>query len=340
MSVVRSCSATFGELCAPDGTSVLSQADVDLARRSGLRVFVYDKVPPRFHRSLFDGGKPAEVRNGRVCDFMRAPCTPPDPPSDQPGYSKPLNEWLTGAKHCADIPILAKLLALGALPGVHTDDPREAHLYVVPFLGGFVERVSPAMSQTLDREQSQSRGIVERLIDHLPHFANATAARHLFLLTNSCGGCLRMPCHRCAKWQLTRPGRAGIELAATLGPSWPLDRIPSNVRPPAGRRWIRQLIVPPNVMEAELHPPHYVPLCASGHGFGDAPPRCRPNTARKELLAFYQGAHSFNGIRDAILRELHRAVDRPGVADRGGQLQAHGDLRCRRLVLERPMRAA
>ena len=297
------CADFFGELCADRGLGVLSSADVELARSSGLRIFVYRNVPPHFHRDLFTAGKPEEVARGRVCDFMRSPCTPPDPPPSEPGYSKGLNEWLTGAKHAADVPLLAKLLALGSLSGVHTDDPAMAHLFVVPFLGGFVERVSPAMSQALDREQRQSRGIVDKLFDHLPHMSNATSARHLFLLTNSCGGCLRGACYRCASWQLTRPERRlGVELAATLGPSWPEDQTPK--RSPSGRKWVRQLIIPPNVMEAELHHPQYVPLCS------DSASRkpCRPNTANKELFAFYQGAHSFNGVRDLILAEMHRVV--------------------------------
>lgn len=305
------CQPHFGELCAYRDLGVLSRADVELAQSSGLRVHVYRTVPPSFHHGFFNASKPSEVRSGKVCDFMRAPCTPPDPPRNQPGYSTPLNEWLTGAKHCADVPLLAKLLALGALPGVHTDEPSLAHLFVVPFLGGFVERVSPAMTNTLDREQRQGRGIVDRLAEHLPHFSNATAARHLFLLTNSCGGCLRQPCHRCATWQLSKAGSAGIELAATLGPSWPVDQIPGSRKPPVGRRWLRQLVVPPNVMETEFFPPKYVPLCGfggSGRGNDASAGACRPNTAEKELLAFYQGAHSFNGIRDAILRELSKMV--------------------------------
>ena len=155
---------------------------------------------------------------------------------------------------------------LGATPGIHTSDPRKAHLFVVPFLGGFIERVSPQMSNVLDREQrSTGRGVVDKLIDHLPHFANSTSKRHLFLFTNSCGGCLRQPCHRCASWQNTHLNRdAGVELAATLGPSWPVEKIAPHVRPPVGRKWIKQLIIPPNVMEAELHPPLYKPLCMPG----------------------------------------------------------------------------
>ena len=304
------CSTYFGPLCPERGLSVLHETDVALARLSGLRVFTYRTVPPSFHHKLFTDGQPAEIQSGRTCDFVRGPCTPADPlPPGRGRYSTSLNEWLHSMKHCADVPLLAKLLALGALPGVHTDDPSEAHLFVVPFLGGFVERVSPAMSYALDRESRTSRSVVDRLLDHLPHFSNASAARHLFLLTNSCGGCLRAPCHRCAPWQNTAPTRpAGIELAATLGPSWPADRIPPGRTPPAGRRWLQQIIVPPNVMEAELHAPHYVPLCPSTGRRAVNGQACRANTADRPLFAFYQGAHSFNGIRDAVLRELHRAV--------------------------------
>ena len=344
------CRAHFGALCSPRGLGILSAADVALARDSGLRVYVYRNMPPRFHSQLFTSQQPAEVKSGQMCDFMSAPCTPPDAPPANPSYSKSINEWLTGAKHCADVPLLSKLLALGALPGVHTNNPSEAHLFVVPFLGGFIERVSPAMTQVLDRDQRSGRGIADDIFKHLPHHDNATAARHLFLLTNSCGGCLRAPCYRCATWQIPRNNYPGITLAATLGPSWAPDAVPRGRAAPGGRRWLRQLVVPPNIMETEFHAPKYVPLCdddgsgsvggggggggkgiggarRSGSGFGGGgggagggggggahgkrrgeQRRCRPNTARKELLLFYQGAHSFNGIRDAILGELHRAV--------------------------------
>ena len=351
------CEPSFGPLCPSKGLGVLSVADVSLARRSGLRVFVYRNVPPRFHHALFSSGQPAEVRHGATCDFVRAPCTPADPPIGG-AYSRPLNEWLHAMKHCADVPLLAKLLALGALPGVATAVPSEAHLFVVPFLGGFIERVSPAMSQVLEREQRQTggRGVVDKLFDHLPHLNNRTASRHLFLLTNSCGGCLRGPCAACAPWQRVRAERpAAIELAVTLGPSWPTDKIPRGREPPDGRgRWLRQVIVPPNVMESELHAPRYVPLCpretphasslisvgqnaaaaaaaarvaaaaaadadvgAGGGGVGSTP--CRPLVTRQNgtLLAFYQGAHSFNGIRDAVLRELHEAVFSGSARDEG-----------------------
>lgn len=343
MKPVWECEPLFGVLCG--GLGVISKDDIALARTSGLRVFVYRNVPKSFHHQLFQSSQPAEVRSGKVCDFMRRPCTPPDAPPENPAYSIPLNEWLTGAKHCADVPLLTKLLALGQLPGVFTDDPAEAHLFVVPFLGGFIERVSPAMTQALDRDQRNRHGIADELFRHLTHYSNATAARHLFLLTNSCGGCLRNPCYRCATWQIPYRHFPGMALAATLGPSWPRDAIAPRAQPPTGRRWLTQLIIPPNIMEKEFHYPNYVPLCHedddSGGGDGGSSSvggvsvgarrgvgggghwrqnrkggsrgagRCRPNTADKELLLFYQGAHSFNGIREAILGELHTAVFDP-----------------------------
>ena len=159
LSPAWDCEPQFGVLCA--GLSVLSSDDIALARDSGLRVFVYRQMPKAFHHSLFVRSQPAEVKSGKMCDFMRKPCTPPDAPRDNPSYSISLNEWLTGAKHCADVPLLTKLLALGQLPGVYTADPAEAHLFVVPFLGGFIERVSPAMTQALDRDQRNGKGIAD-----------------------------------------------------------------------------------------------------------------------------------------------------------------------------------
>jgi hypothetical protein len=64
-----------------------------------------------------------------------------------------------------------------------------------------------------------------------------------------------------------------------------------------------------------------VPLCApSGAGRAPAGPEgaCRPNTARRDLLAFYQGAHSFNGARDVILSELHKEVFSQAAPAAGG----------------------
>ena len=309
-----------------------------LARRVGLRVYTYLDVPPLFHRDLFSMQRPHEVASGRVCDFMRGPCTPPDPEalaenrsrsrplaraaphsrSAPPQYSTYLNEWLTGAKHCADVPLLTKLLALGALPGVHTADPREADLFVVPFLGGFAERSSPQMTNKLIADVRAGRGLMDKLFDHLPHLTNATAARHLFLLTNSCGNCLRRPCTECSPWHRVREGRGvQIELALTLGPSWPTDDGGRARAPPAGRRWLRQVIVPPNVMEAEFHTPLYRPLCPerapsggplAGQRWKGSGGACRPNTGRKALSVFFQGAQSFNGFRAKLLDEVHADV--------------------------------
>ena len=78
-----------------------------------------------------------------------------------------------------------------------------------------------------------------------------------------------------------------------------------------------QVLIPPNIMEAEFHSPNWVPLCAVPGLLGHtaplpsvppavarrsanalrvgapalqlAPVGCRPNTATKELLIFYQG---------------------------------------------------
>ena len=129
------CAPHFGTLCPKSGLGVLHPHDAQLASRVGLRIFVYRSVPPSFHSKLFTSSLPAEMRQGQMCDFASAPCTPADPPASSPGYSKGLNEWLHSMKHCADVPLLAKLLALGALPGVYTDDPRQAHLFVVPSAG-------------------------------------------------------------------------------------------------------------------------------------------------------------------------------------------------------------
>ena len=224
------CSAHFGDLCSPRSLGVLSATDVELARRTGLRVFVYRNVPSSFHYFHFKSSQPQEVRSGRVCDFMRAPCTPPDPANLFPeypatkkrlkAYPTPLNEWLTSAKHCADVPLLTKFIGLGALRGVHTDDPLEADLFVVPFLGGFAERVSPQMTNALIRDQREGHGLMDALFDQLPHLNNATAARHIFLLTNSCGGCQRQPCTHCSSWMKVKPERhVDVQVALTLGPS-------------------------------------------------------------------------------------------------------------------------
>ena len=320
------CSAHFGDLCSPRSLGVLSATDVELARRTGLRVFVYRNVPSSFHYFHFKSSQPQEVRSGRVCDFMRAPCTPPDPANLFPeypatkkrlkAYPTPLNEWLTSAKHCADVPLLTKFIVLGALRGVHTDDPLEADLFVVPFLGGFAERVSPQMTNALIRDQREGHGLMDALFDQLPHLNNATAARHIFLLTNSCGGCQRQPCTHCSSWMKVKPERhVDVQVALTLGPSWPTEpQFLRGHRPPPGKRWIQQVIVPPNIMEEELHPAKYIPLCRRRDMARRDAAACRPNTASKPIFAFYQGAHSFNGFRGLFMDVIHRAVFGPGQA--------------------------
>lgn len=95
-------------------------------------------------------------------------------------------------------------------------------------------------------------------------------------------------------------------------------------------------------MEAEFFPPLYTPLCKTsrhggngrgsrigggiggdigggggigGRGIGGgglggsgSHVRCRPNSAEREILLFYQGAHSFNGFRAQVLDEMDRLV--------------------------------
>ena len=79
-----------------------------------------------------------------------------------------------------------------------------------------------------------------------------------------------------------KPNPSQVRLAATLGPRWHSQRTP-----------LTQLVVPPLFMHQEFHHRSYVPLCATR---GDTPPPtsgagvplCRANTARRQLLLFYQ----------------------------------------------------
>ena len=120
---------------------------------------------------------------------------------------------------------------------------------------------------------------MSRLLARLPHMREQPE-RHLFLLTHSCGQCHRKPCAHCAAWHRANHS-AVARLAATLGPRWH-----------SLHTGLTQLVVPPLFMHAEFHHRSYVPLCAAR---GDAPPParagaplCRPNTARRPLLLFYQ----------------------------------------------------
>lgn len=70
------------------------------------------------------------------------------------------------------------------------------------------------------------------LFSQLSHYNATTATRHLFLLTNSCGGCNRQKCDLCSSWQSVPTALAacpedsascGPRLALTLGPNSPLD---------------------------------------------------------------------------------------------------------------------
>ena len=130
------CQRHFGKDLCGRGLEALSEADKRLARESGLRVFVYLDVPSTFHQHLFLRSRPTLVKKGLLCDFASAPCTPPDPSEvakleapfgfagpigarprqHQRTYEPPLNAWIHAMKHCADVPLLIKLLALGALP--------------------------------------------------------------------------------------------------------------------------------------------------------------------------------------------------------------------------------
>lgn len=134
-----------------------------------------------------------------------------------------------------------------------------ADLFVVPFLGGFIERDSPEAAYRLNREvgphkfmtnsvgcplalpcipmtsaarsQAQSgNGTMSRVFRHLSHYNAETARRHLFLLTNSCGGCNRQACAYCSTWQMvaselghctSKQTHCGPRLALTLGPNSP-----------------------------------------------------------------------------------------------------------------------
>ena len=287
----------FGGLCR--GIGVLTPHDVQLARAKQLKVFLYRDLPPEFHWNMIQKDLPEQVRSGKVCDFFSRPCSPAGPS----GMLRSLSGWFTGMKNVPDVPLLSKLLGLAAVPGVGTDDPAEADVFVVPFLGGFAEHNAPWQTQQLDREPQQSN-LMTRLLARLPHFA-AAPERHLFLLTHSCNQCHRKPCTFCAKWHRTND-KAVVRLAATLGPRWQA--------PDTG---FRQLVMPPLFMHEQIHHRAYVPLCAATAGPGSAPPLsadgatplCRPNSAARELLLFYQGAHvAGNDIRNEVLSELSRAT--------------------------------
>ena len=138
------CAPHFGVLCPRDGIAALAPEDIEFAQQADLRIYVYLDVPASLHRGLYENELPAEIRGGESCDFVRGPCTPTPPRNPVAGYSTSLTKWFTGMKHAADVPLLAKLLALAAVPGVRTLDLSRADLFVVPFLGGFIERDSPS----------------------------------------------------------------------------------------------------------------------------------------------------------------------------------------------------
>ena len=265
------CAPIFGDLCPRDGIAALSPEDIQYAQQRNLRVYVYLDIPRSLHSGLYSRELPREVRLGETCDFVRWPCTPAPPRNPVIGYSVGLTKWFTGMKHAADVPLLAKLLALAAVPGVRTLDPTAADLFVVPFIGGFIERDSPTCAQAtrctfsgpthlhappsppafpsparpcpllprfpamlacrhdascpsrphptpclscstthhpppplstprllpapatfaLNRLMREGKGVMAQLFRQLTHYNSSTASRHIFLLTNSCGGCLR-----------------------------------------------------------------------------------------------------------------------------------------------------
>ena len=143
------CSALFGALCPLEGIRALSAADVTLARASGLQLYLYERVPPSFHMEHFVHQMPPKIRSGLECDFLRKPCLPmttglhrwtrgrhkSDGKLRRMQVFTEYGYWYHKAQNCADVQLLAKLLALASVPGLRTTDPAAAHLFVVPFLG-------------------------------------------------------------------------------------------------------------------------------------------------------------------------------------------------------------
>ena len=142
-------------------------------------------------------------------------------------------------------------------------------------------------------------GLVSRLLLQLPHWnAPGSARRHLFLMTTECYRCLFQICRFCSWWHRSN-GSNAVQLSLTLGPG--------NKRPSADRQGRNSgahlphfIVVPPNIMERSVHPRWMVPLCgqmtsavvslrpASGQRQGAGVVACRPNTANRELLIFFQ----------------------------------------------------
>eukprot|EP00966_Prymnesium_polylepis_P137330 3173374-Prymnesium_polylepis.1 len=74
------CGPLFHGLCPSDGIGTLPASDVHLALAAGLKVFLYESVPPKYHWALW---RTAVAENGRIasgvwCDFVRSPCVPPN----------------------------------------------------------------------------------------------------------------------------------------------------------------------------------------------------------------------------------------------------------------------
>ena len=277
------CNATFGPLCPVAGIGALSAADVGLATDARLRVFLYD-LPREYHAGMYSDALPKKIRLGRWCDFARTPCVPPMEGLHKWtrfALSKKLGggfqskqtfnaygAWYHKMQNAADVPLLAKLLALAMVPGVRTRDPREAHLFVVPFLGGFRAKNTPWDTGKLDRHamelkrRGEAQGqagppLMTALVGELAHFRQPEMQRrHLFLLTLECTHCLRRPCRTCHTWhKVNGTSRLAPQLQATLGPGR------DTYGRARGAEEVLNIVVPANVMDLPLHPQWYTPLC-------------------------------------------------------------------------------
>lgn len=128
----------------------------------GLKIFIYD-LNSSYHADLVDEMTADAQAAGSNCDFMLAPCT----------EKRWVQSFSTSRQWGAEVIILRKLLASPGL--VH--DPREADLFVVPYLiatdcrlrGHHVRCLTPTLLQELLRQ--------------LDHYNVHTRHRHLFLAT-------------------------------------------------------------------------------------------------------------------------------------------------------------
>ena len=68
--------------------------------------------------------------------------------------------------------------------------------------------MTPLDTQRLTKQslRGDGQGLMDRLVEHLPHFHNPLFRRlHLFLLTLECTLCLTSPCTACSPWQYHQP---------------------------------------------------------------------------------------------------------------------------------------